>query len=232
MVTVWFWHCCAPAYLPCFLGIWMMNASVVILVFMNHHLWSPFTQSSMSCKAFAPKLAASAWKTRMSKSPHKMVCTEPMLILTSFTSSWMVTRWICIIFTWSVTLHLDLLRIYQTNFTLRWYVDMTEAIVLLLYSCDAHGIVSKGLLNLVNGFNMDIKHLTKLGAIQLLKSFRHFAAHENPKGIHCIDSQIDFQKLKISVVEKKMNTCMSRSSKHPHHTTPFVRHWFLYIEYF
>jgi hypothetical protein len=41
--------------------------------------------------------------------------------------------------------------------------------------CDAHGIVAKNPLNLLNGFHLVIAKLpTKFDAIPLLESFHHF----------------------------------------------------------
>jgi len=58
-------------------------------------------------------------------------------------------------------------------------------VVPLFYSCDTHGIVPEGLLNLSNSFHLSIaKLLAKFDAIPLLKSFRHFAITDNPTSVH------------------------------------------------
>lgn len=51
---------------------------------------------------------------------------------------------------------------------LHWHVTFSEPVVLLLNSCDAHGNFAQNLLNLSNGFHLDImKFLTKFDAVPL-----------------------------------------------------------------
>jgi len=65
-------------------------------------------------------------------------------------------------------------------------------VVPLFYSCDTHGIVPEGLLNLLNSFHLGIaKLLAKFDAIPLLKSFHHFAITDNPTSVHNTYTVID-----------------------------------------
>ena len=80
----------------------------------------------------------------------------------------------------------------MTWFTVHWCAASFEAVVPLFYSCDTHGIVPESLLNLSNSLHLGLaKLLAKFDAIQLLKSFRHFAIIDNLTNIHNIYTIID-----------------------------------------
>jgi len=67
-----------------------------------------------------------------------------------------------------------------------------EVVVPLFYSCDTHGIVPEGLLNLSNSFHLGIaKLLAKFDAILLFESFRHFAITDNLTSVHNTYTVID-----------------------------------------
>ena len=70
-------------------------------------------------------------------------------------------------------------------FAVHWCAAIFEAVVPLFYSCDTHGIVPEGLLNLSNSFHLGIAKLSaKFDAIPLFESSRHFAITDNPTSVH------------------------------------------------
>ena len=121
------------------------------------------------------------------KSAVKMVCTNPMLTPTSPASSRTVIRQSCMtkFGTWLMTLSFRLVE------GLPWRGPLSTDVLPSLkrlyhsfYSCDTHGIVHKGLLNLSNTFHLGIaKLLAKFYAIPLFESFRHFATTDNPMSV-------------------------------------------------
>lgn len=65
----------------------------------------------------------------------------------------------------------------------------TAAVVPLLNSSDARGIVAESLLNFPYGFHLGVaKLLAKFYVIPLLMSIRHFMANANAMDIHYNDS--------------------------------------------
>jgi len=156
------------------------------------------TQSSMSSgiskrscfcsivSSFGTNFADTLLKT---KSAVKMVCTDPMLTPTSSASSQTVIRRSCMTKdrTWLMTLSFRLVE------GLPWRgAAIFEAVVPIFYSCDIHGIIPEGLLNLSNSFHLGIAKLfAKLDAIPLLQSFRHFVITDNPTSVHNTYTVID-----------------------------------------
>ena len=80
----------------------------------------------------------------------------------------------------------------MTWFTVHRCAAIFEVVVSLFYSCDTHGIVPEGLLNLSNSYHLGIaKLVAKFDAIPLLESFRHFAITDNPTSVHNTYTVID-----------------------------------------
>jgi hypothetical protein len=73
--------------------------------------------------------------------------------------------------TWSVSSSFQLVEGLLEQASL----SIFESILPLLNLCDAHSIIAKNPLNLLNGFHVAFtKLLAKFDAIPLLKSFSHF----------------------------------------------------------
>lgn len=112
----------------------------------------------------------------------------------SHTSFQMVTRWLCMakVSTWKMSLSIQLIEGLLKCDLLSINVWLSfEVTVPLLNLCEAHGIFTKSLLNLLNNFHLGIdKYFAKLDKMQLIKLFQHFMDNINFLCIHYTQSHI------------------------------------------